>query len=469
MNKAKEIFRYPEEIKAAFLASGGLTFENKQVSAEEIWRFMTVDGPTRFPASFTIDPNLGGFSPDVDFFAGIKHNYYRLTEFDRLRNRYQRGKKIVVVQDGPTELLQACGCVAARPPFHWMWAMRDVEGLSLEEAERRNSALRNECKKCMPAECCSIVAPFHTVRTSKAPVDFLAPVSYMACSDAVFTIETTRSDDNPVPSFIMDFPVHDHSGSWRVEYLAAQFRLLARKLGAITSIKVTDEALNTVIVRQNRLRRLARECTKLWWDAPTPPLNSSDRFVLGLRCWEQEDETAVIELLTEARAEVARRVTDRIKGAGIVDDPVRILVCGSCAHLNAHMVEQAGGVIVGNEEWLNNMTMHIDETGDPFINLASAACAMPYEQPPEKRAAWIAQLAQMSRADGVIFIYNWGCNYQSAMARVLMDIVKTKTGLPTTWLDIIQSGRQTSGEQLRTRVEAFIEIMQRHRAAKKIK
>jgi len=44
-----------------------------------------------------------------------------------------------------------------------------------------------------------------------------------------------------------------------------------------------------------------------------------------------------------------------------------------------------------------------------------------------------------------------------------------KTGLPTTWLDSIQSGRQTSGEQLRTRVEAFIEIMQRHRAAKKIK
>ncbi len=84
---------------------------------------------------------------------------------------------------------------------------------------------------------------------------------------------------------------------------------------------------------------------------------------------------------------------------------------------------------------------------------------MPYERAPEERAEWTARMVKESRADGVIFIFNWGCNYQSSVSRLITDIVKQRTGVPTTVIELGELGRMQGSEQARNRVEAFMEMI----------
>jgi benzoyl-CoA reductase/2-hydroxyglutaryl-CoA dehydratase subunit BcrC/BadD/HgdB len=459
-------FRFPERIKEAFLASGGITFgDGATVSTAQMWKFLTEEGPRRFPAAFTYDPFSGGLSPDVDFLAGVKRYYWAFTGFDRFKKRQKNGTPVVVVQAGsPLEIYYAAQCLVVGPGFPVGWLLQQSDGYSRAEIQQRLAAIRNECKKSMPAECCSIVAPFHAVHVSQTPVDFVAPITMTTCSDAMFTIESARRAENNIPSFVVDFPVNHQAGPWRAEYLASQFRILAAKLGELTRVAVTDEVMASEIKRQNRLRRLARECTELWWNAEIPPANSGDRGLLGMCSADAHNYPVVMQLLTDAKMEIQHRIKHSIRGRGLHHDPVRLFVCGSCAAVNAFMIEQAGGVVVGHEEGLSILYMDTKEDGDPFMNMAEAFCNLPYERPPAQRAAWTAKRVRESRADGVIFVYNWGCNYQSSISRMVTEIIKEKAGMPTLTIDISQSGQMTNAEQARTRIEAFMEILDRNRS-----
>ena len=54
------------------------------------------------------------------------------------------------------------------------------------------------------------------------------------------------------------------------------------------------------------------------------------------------------------------------------------------------------------------------------ITMSKAALALPYEQSIKDRARWTVDEIRRSRADGVVFLYKWGCNTQSGIARALV-------------------------------------------------
>jgi benzoyl-CoA reductase/2-hydroxyglutaryl-CoA dehydratase subunit BcrC/BadD/HgdB len=85
--------------------------------------------------------------------------------------------------------------------------------------------------------------------------------------------------------------------------------------------------------------------------------------------------------------------------------------------------------------------------------------AFPYELPTEARADWTIEMLKKSKAHGVVFMYNWGCNFQTGIARLMMDIVKEKTGLPATFIEVGELGRSEATEQSENRIEAFIEML----------
>jgi hypothetical protein len=211
-------FRYPEKIKEPFLANGGLTLSNgRTVSAEEMWWFLTVEAPCRFPADFTYD-RFSAKPFDFNLLTAIKWHYWGFTGIDRFRNRIKRGDPIVTIKAGtPGEIFSASECMTTGPAFPIGWITQDEEGFSREEDDRRYAALRNECKKCMPAECCTIVAPFNAVHVSKAPIKLLAPFTVTACSDGIYAMETARRHGDNIPTYVVDFPISRQSGPWRVE------------------------------------------------------------------------------------------------------------------------------------------------------------------------------------------------------------------------------------------------------------
>jgi benzoyl-CoA reductase/2-hydroxyglutaryl-CoA dehydratase subunit BcrC/BadD/HgdB len=50
---------------------------------------------------------------------------------------------------------------------------------------------------------------------------------------------------------------------------------------------------------------------------------------------------------------------------------------------------------------------------------------------------------------------------------MVTEIIKAKAGVPTLTLDISQSGQLTNAEQSRTRIEAFMEILEHNRAMRR--
>ncbi len=167
------------------------------------------------------------------------------------------------------------------------------------------------------------------------------------------------------------------------------------------------------------------------------------------------DPVATVGVIEETKKEVKKRVKHSIKGTGLADDPKRLFVCGSCVGPNPHHVEKAGGVLVGRDDNWSSVSTNVEENGDPYENLARAILSFPYEQPTERRAEWTAEQVKKSRADGVVFMYNWGCNFQTAVARMMSDIVKEKTGVPTTFVEVGELGRMEALEQSENRIEAF--------------
>lgn len=459
-------FHYPERIRTAFLASGGLTFgDGTQVSAAEIWRYLTEVAPVELSWAFKGPP------PDFDFFPGLKRNYVLWTGRDRYWKKIDSGMPLIAVEAGnPPEIYYAAKCMPVHPGFPASWLVHQQElkeRIPEDESWKRWAAADDMCTKGMSIECCRLVAAARGMYISGAPVQMIAPIALTDCSDSVYALEASRQTGKNIPSYVIDLPLNADAGPWREEYLAAQLRQLALKLGALSGTRVTDDALAEIIHKQNTIRRLSRSALELWWSAPEPPLNSADRSLLGWSSADEMDYPAIVQLLTDAKREVEQRVAAGQRGFGLVHDPVRLFICGSCAGMDCNMVERAGGVIVGHEESMGcYLFMDTAENGDPFLNLSRALCHLPYELPPAQRAAWTADLVRSSRADGVIFIYRWGCNLQSAIARLQTDLIKEQAGVPTLIFDFSQS---TISEQAHTRVEAFIEMLQRTRDGRREK
>jgi benzoyl-CoA reductase/2-hydroxyglutaryl-CoA dehydratase subunit BcrC/BadD/HgdB len=127
--------------------------------------------------------------------------------------------------------------------------------------------------------------------------------------------------------------------------------------------------------------------------------------------------------------------------------------------MNQLILEKTGAIVAGHDDPWNCTTVQIEEDGDPYYNIAKSILSLPYEQPIEKRAEWTIELIRKSRADGVIFMYNWGCSYQSAVARMITDIIKEKSGIPTAIIEVGELGRVKGTEQSKNRIESFVEML----------
>lgn len=454
-------FTYPDELLLKLVETGGIEFrDGRYRSPEEVWRFMTEEAPRRFLYAFsTSSYHINRLSSDVEFLSGIKRGYLTLSLYDRLTEARNKGIPVVFIQGGQTmEPYYAAGGIPARPAFISQWALNRKEGLSLREADLRANQIREESRKQITVEACQ-TAGYGAIQEGEVTVDLIAPYLCLRCSDVAYGVEAHRHGKRKIPLFLVDYPL-DHKGDWASKYLIIMLRRLAQKIGKLSGKEVTEEDLRKEIKLHNEIRNLARDYAKIWWSAETPPTNSVDHtgtMQLGNEAYG--DPVAAKQILSESTREVKQRIKDSVKGAGLYDEPVRLFICGSCVTPNPNFVDRAGGVTVGKDDGWSEISTNVKENGDPYENLAEAILSYPYELPTENRAEWTAEQVKKSRADGVVFMYNWGCNYQTAVARMIADIVKEDTGIPSTIIELAELGRLEALEQSQNRVESFIEML----------
>jgi benzoyl-CoA reductase/2-hydroxyglutaryl-CoA dehydratase subunit BcrC/BadD/HgdB len=461
-----EFFKYPESIREKFEATRDLVFKDgRRVTAKEIWQFMTEEAPRRWPRAFDITPfNMGHISEDVNFFSGIKQQYLSFTLCDRLENARRKGIPLVMVQGGqPMELYYAADTLPLRPAFIMWWARDKEDGLTLRQADYKNNANLEKGRREVTVDACHQIGAHQILEDKIVEVDLIAPYMNLRCSDMAYLTECHRSGGTTgkYPLMLVDFP-SNHGGTKEssVTYVAANLCRLSGKLSELTGKPVNDDAILNEIKRHNKLRSLVREIADIVWNADIPPLSSADfrsLMMFGHEAWLDVDVS--ITILEEARDEIRQRVKNKVRGFGLAENPARLFVCGSCVTANPYLVDKAGGVLVCQDDgWSEAVTDAVPE-GDPYISLSRALLSLPYEQPTRDRGRWTAEQVKLSRADGLLFVYNWGCNYQSAVARMVADIVKETTKLPTSHIGSSELGRDEAVAAFLNRVEAFIEML----------
>ncbi|HEX3048611.1 MAG TPA: 2-hydroxyacyl-CoA dehydratase family protein [Bacillota bacterium] len=268
-----------------------------------------------------------------------------------------------------------------------------------------------------------------------------------------------------IPLQLIDYPVDNpRTTSKAVGLLARELKRLVANIVQITGRPIHDNDLTEEIRRFNKIRRLAREFDEIWQSADVPPTNSTDfRHFTSAANDPAGDVTATICLLEQAVAEIKDRVSRGVRGKGLTEDPARVYVCGSCVSANPTLIDNSGGVLAGHDDQWSAITIEVAEEGDPYINLATAILSQPYEKPTRERALWTAAEVKRTRSAGLIYVYNWGCQYQSNVGRMIADIVKEETGVPTLVMGISELSRSEATEQSQNRIEAFIEILKYNR------
>ena len=462
MSNNGDLFKYPEEIKPEFIQTEDIVFRNGcRISAAEIWRFMTEEAPVRYPYAYTSNRYYGRrLSGDVHLPSSIKHNYLMLTMNDRISRAHEAGTPIIFVQGGQSvDPYYAAGGIALRPASTGAWARGKEEGLNLREEELRSMDVREKSRRAISFEICQ-TAGYEHIQEGNLPVDMVAPYLCLRCSDVGYGVEAHRHGKRKINLFLVDYPLdHQKEKEWAVDYIAKNLRRLTQDIGKLAGKEVTEKDLHDEIKLHNKGRKLALDTARVWWSAKEPPTNGADRrAVFQMGGMELHgDPNASLTVLKEANKDIKERVKRSIKGEGVADDAKRLFVGGSCVFPNDFRTEEAGGIIVGNDNHWSDISTLVEETGDPYEKLAKAILSYPYEQPMEERAEWTIGEVKKSRTDGFLFLYNWGCNTQSAIARMLCDTIHEETGIPTLIIEHEMRGEQT--EQLQNRVNAFIEML----------
>ncbi|PWC40428.1 2-hydroxyglutaryl-CoA dehydratase [Azospirillum sp. TSO22-1] len=224
---------------------------------------------------------------------------------------------------------------------------------------------------------------------------------------------------------------------------------------------VTEDDVREQIVLFNKARRLIRKFSDLR-KRPKPPLSGRD-FLELVRGFYYLKPDALL-----AAYEPLYRKLSRSRGKG--DGRPRLMISGSeMADGDRRLVElieeDIGAHIVAEDHCtgLRPFTYTVCETGDPFRALADgyldqAPCAR--MKPIEDPLDFSGQLAQEYAVDGVVYVYLKFCACYGATRSAFIGRFQ-ELGIPV--LEISSDYSHSDIGQLKTRVEAFIEVLNEKR------
>jgi benzoyl-CoA reductase/2-hydroxyglutaryl-CoA dehydratase subunit BcrC/BadD/HgdB len=216
------------------------------------------------------------------------------------------------------------------------------------------------------------------------------------------------------------------------------------------------------IVLFNKARRLLKKISELR-KRKNPPLSGKDFLELVRGYYYLPPQKlidtyeALYKKLSAVRDDGARPVRLMISGSIMADGDRRLV----------ELIEDEIGARVAVEDHctgLKPFTHTVDETGDPFRALANgyldqAPCAR--MKPLDDSVSFSTALAQEYDVEGVVFAYLKFCACYGVTKSEFIASLQ-KVGIPV--LEISSDYSVSDHGQLKTRVEAFIEVLTERRA-----
>jgi len=259
---------------------------------------------------------------------------------------------------------------------------------------------------------------------------------------------------------VIDIPQrNDEQG---ITYLADQLRTMVDFVSAHTGRPLDTERLKRSIDNTNRSRVLLTEIYRLARCDPSPARASdlASFFVVFM-----------LFMGSEAGLEVAQTYHDEFRRkaeSGAAEEPntrIRLLWMQNRIQfknpLERLIAEKYGAVVVVDE--LNDFLWEAVDGDDPFVGLARRTLANPLTGPIENRIRNLQRLAREYNVDGAVNPCHWGCR-QGTGGRGQIEKGLKQIGIPVLNLEVdCLDPRQFSEGQLRTRLEAFIEMISKRK------
>lgn len=247
---------------------------------------------------------------------------------------------------------------------------------------------------------------------------------------------------------------------------AGELALFKDKIEELTGNKITAENLGAAIKLVNQRRKALQRFHALRQARPSPISGRDALLVTQVAFYD--DVSRCIKMVDALSDELEERVK---KGEGVTPaKSPRILISGSPMAIPNwklhYIIESAGATVVSEESCIgtryftdlvpeNETTLEgqMKAIGDRYMNI-HCACFTPNEE----RLDDIVRLARETHADGVIH-YNLQFCHTYANEAVKVERTLEKAGIPL--LRIETDYGSEDSEQLRTRVEAFLEMIRK--------
>jgi benzoyl-CoA reductase/2-hydroxyglutaryl-CoA dehydratase subunit BcrC/BadD/HgdB len=253
---------------------------------------------------------------------------------------------------------------------------------------------------------------------------------------------------------------HRYSEDFEVEYFTDRLKALKDRLQEFTGSEITDERLGNAIRLYNRMRELLRKLSLL--RRTSPSLLSALDFVKLNHASFYADPTFMVEILES----IYQELRDKKPAAG--NAAPRILLAGPNIadgdYTVLEMVQEAGGEIVIEEicGGIRNYWQDIKNQGDLLQALTKGymvdrvPCAF-LRNSARKRLDYMLQLVKDFNVSGVIWYELLCCETYDAESYYFTEKMGEQ-GIPVLVLESDYSTAATG--QLKTRIEAFIEILE---------
>jgi benzoyl-CoA reductase subunit C len=243
------------------------------------------------------------------------------------------------------------------------------------------------------------------------------------------------------------------------DYFVEELRRFTTRMEAVAGRPVTDEALRDAIVLLDDSRRLLREINELR-AADAPAVSAVEMLDLTMAASVLPRDLANT-LLRNALEELREREPREAFGP-------RILVTGSVVDHPAllEMIEEEGGVVVADDlcttsrYFWHDVGLRRGEGRAPLDAIADFLDRRPLcacLHPMEARQEHLLGLVEHFRVDGVVDLTLKYCHpflYEAA-------ILQKELGARSIPLTVLEVGHDHSGHgQLRTRIQAFIEMLE---------
>ncbi len=270
--------------------------------------------------------------------------------------------------------------------------------------------------------------------------------------------------------------IQDRGAEWDDIYRSKDFftneiKKAKQRISEVVGFDVTDDMVNET--RQLR-RDAAIYATKIYDlvlnSDPVPIGTASLQYIRVLRALPLSRSNQ--ESLNEATKLLYHEVQERVnRGIGVVEKGAPRILYGPVVSLSdpsiVHMVEGLGIAIPLTEDTIlipdGDLRPQMDDKGrgeDPWERVAYGLLQRSIEASLPMRIRSIIGALRKYNLDGALMLFHYSCRYLAADPLMLKDAVEKELGVPFMVLEAdFYDPRFYTAEQLRTRIEAFAEML----------